>query len=156
SEILVISINHTKRCEPKTSGGCHPERALKTKSINIVVKKKTRSYYAAYQNELVRQMETSNTNNNDNNDNQTTAIETSHEFFSDVSYNFDEDKKIEHRRNEIMDLGPSSEFVLWHTDEDDYEQVLKEMFESIDKLIPEQRLIFGFIFFRNKSRWYCT
>ncbi|RIB11818.1 hypothetical protein C2G38_74684 [Gigaspora rosea] len=45
-------------------------------------------------------------------------------------------------RNEIMDLTPSSEFVLKYTDEDDYMQVLKETFESVDKLFPESAIEF--------------
>ena len=45
-------------------------------------------------------------------------------------------------KNEIMDLTPSSEFVLRYTDEDDYMQVLKETFESVDKLFPESAIKF--------------
>ncbi|CAG8753932.1 3711_t:CDS:10, partial [Racocetra persica] len=45
-------------------------------------------------------------------------------------------------RNEIMDLTPSSEFVLRYTDEDDYMQVLEETFESVDKLFPESAIKF--------------
>ncbi|GBB92212.1 hypothetical protein RclHR1_19840002 [Rhizophagus clarus] len=45
-------------------------------------------------------------------------------------------------RNEIMDLTPSSEFVLRCTDEDDYMQVLKEIFEPVDKLFPEVAIEF--------------
>jgi len=45
-------------------------------------------------------------------------------------------------KNEIMDLTPSSEFVLRYTDEDDYMQVLKETFESVDELFPESAIKF--------------
>jgi hypothetical protein len=45
-------------------------------------------------------------------------------------------------RNEIIDLTPSSEFVLRYTDEDDYMQVLKETFEPVDKLFPESAIKF--------------
>ena len=45
-------------------------------------------------------------------------------------------------KNEIMDLTPSSEFVLRYTDEDYYMQVLKETFESVDKLFPESAIEF--------------
>ncbi|CAG8703178.1 2761_t:CDS:2, partial [Dentiscutata heterogama] len=45
-------------------------------------------------------------------------------------------------RNEIMDLTPSSEFVLRYTDEDDYMQVLKEIFEPVDKLFSESAIEF--------------
>ncbi|UZO05956.1 uncharacterized protein OCT59_026293 [Rhizophagus irregularis] len=45
-------------------------------------------------------------------------------------------------RNEIMDLTPSSEFVLRYTNEDDYMQVLKEIFEPVDKLFPESAIEF--------------
>ncbi|CAG8713082.1 9986_t:CDS:10 [Cetraspora pellucida] len=45
-------------------------------------------------------------------------------------------------RNEIMDLTPSSEFVLRYTDENDYMQVLKEIFESVDKLFLESVIEF--------------
>ncbi|CAG8590035.1 4305_t:CDS:10, partial [Dentiscutata heterogama] len=45
-------------------------------------------------------------------------------------------------RNEIMDLTPSSEFVLRYTDEDDYMQVLKEIFEPVEKLFPESAIKF--------------
>ncbi|CAG8651113.1 1013_t:CDS:2, partial [Ambispora gerdemannii] len=45
-------------------------------------------------------------------------------------------------RNEIMDLTPSSEFVLRYTDEDDYMQVLKEIFEPVEKLFPESAIEF--------------
>jgi len=41
-----------------------------------------------------------------------------------------------------MDLTPSSEFVLRYTDEDDYMQVLKETFESVDELFPESAIKF--------------
>ena len=44
--------------------------------------------------------------------------------------------------NEIMDLTPSSEFVLRYTDEDYYMQVLKETFESVDELFPESAIKF--------------
>ncbi|CAH1756945.1 11938_t:CDS:2 [Entrophospora sp. SA101] len=43
------------------------------------------------------------------------------------------------KRNEIMELTPSSEFVLKYTDEDDYMQVLKEIFKPVDKLFPEKQ-----------------
>ena len=45
-------------------------------------------------------------------------------------------------KNEIMDLTPSSEFVLRYTDEDYYMQVLKETFESVDELFPESAIKF--------------
>ncbi|CAG8590392.1 1148_t:CDS:10 [Diversispora eburnea] len=45
-------------------------------------------------------------------------------------------------KNEIMDLTPSSEFVLRYTDEDDYMQVLRETFESVDELFPESAIKF--------------
>ncbi|CAG8478947.1 17359_t:CDS:2, partial [Funneliformis caledonium] len=48
----------------------------------------------------------------------------------------------EFTRNEIMDLTPSSEFVLRYTDEDDYIQVLKETFEPVDELFPERAFEF--------------
>ena len=54
-------------------------------------------------------------------------------------------------KNEIMDLTPSSEFVLRYTDEDDYMQVLKETFESVDKLFPESAIKFLNEFFQR----YC-
>ncbi|CAG8642059.1 2173_t:CDS:2, partial [Acaulospora morrowiae] len=56
--------------------------------------------------------------------------------------------------NEIMDLSPTSEFVIMYTDEDDYNHVLKEMFEPIDKLIPEQAINFLDIFFSERSHDY--
>ncbi|CAJ0823000.1 14000_t:CDS:10 [Entrophospora sp. SA101] len=46
------------------------------------------------------------------------------------------------KRNEIMELTPSSEFVLKYTDEDDYMQVLKEIFKPVDKLFPESVIEF--------------
>ncbi|CAG8554730.1 10127_t:CDS:10 [Ambispora leptoticha] len=48
----------------------------------------------------------------------------------------------DHSQNEIMDLTPSSAFVLRYTDEDDYMQVLKETFESVDELFPESTIKF--------------
>ena len=59
-------------------------------------------------------------------------------------------------RNEIMDLTPSSEFVLRYTDEDDYMQVLKEIFEPVDKLFPESAIEFLEEFFSEVSILFCT
>ncbi len=53
-----------------------------------------------------------------------------------------------------MDLTPSSEFVLRYTDEDDYMQVLKEIFEPVEKLFPESaRLFHGRYQFSNVPKW---
>lgn len=59
-------------------------------------------------------------------------------------------------RNEIMDLTPSSEFALRYTDEDDYMQVLKETFEPVDKLFPENAIEFLEEFFSEVSILFCT
>jgi hypothetical protein len=40
--------------------------------------------------------------------------------------------------NGIMDLSPTSEFVLLYTVEADYDKLIKEIFESIDKMFPEK------------------
>ncbi|CAG8742816.1 10906_t:CDS:2, partial [Racocetra fulgida] len=40
--------------------------------------------------------------------------------------------------NEIMDLRPSSEFVLMCTEEEHYVKFIADMFGSIDNLFPEQ------------------
>ncbi|CAI2189596.1 3506_t:CDS:10, partial [Funneliformis geosporum] len=53
----------------------------------------------------------------------------------------------------IMDLTPSSEFVLRYSDEDDYMQVLKETFEPVDKLFPESAIEFLDVFFSEQN---CT
>ncbi len=40
--------------------------------------------------------------------------------------------------NEIMDLSPTSEFVLLYTEETDYDKLIKEIFEPIDMIFPEE------------------
>jgi hypothetical protein len=48
---------------------------------------------------------------------------------------------------EIMDLRPSSEFVLMHTQERDYSELIKEVFYSIDELFPDEAFSFLTTFF---------
>jgi hypothetical protein len=46
-----------------------------------------------------------------------------------------------------MNLRPSSEYVLMYTKEQDYSELLKDVFDSIDKLFLEKALIqFKFMF----------
>ncbi|CAJ0922046.1 17927_t:CDS:2 [Entrophospora sp. SA101] len=59
-------------------------------------------------------------------------------FFKNIATN----PRNEFKRNENMELTPSSEFVLKYTDEDDYMQVLKEIFKPVDKLFPESVIEF--------------
>ncbi|CAG8719493.1 18731_t:CDS:2, partial [Racocetra fulgida] len=54
-------------------------------------------------------------------------------------------------QNEIMDLTPSLEFVLRYTDKDNYMQVLKETFESVDELFPESAIKFLDDFFSEEG-----
>ncbi|CAG8588881.1 209_t:CDS:2 [Ambispora gerdemannii] len=49
--------------------------------------------------------------------------------------------------NEIMDLRPSSEFVLMYTKEEHYSELLKDVFDPIDKLFPEKAFNFLMAFF---------
>jgi len=49
--------------------------------------------------------------------------------------------------NEIMDLTPMSEFILRWAEEADYITILKEMFEPVDVLFPENATKFLSDFF---------
>ncbi|CAI2184440.1 9833_t:CDS:2 [Funneliformis geosporum] len=58
--------------------------------------------------------------------------------------------------NGIMDLSPTSEFVLLYTEEVDYDKLIKENFESIDKMFPEKAHEFLTDFFSenlNEDQW---
>ncbi|PKY40911.1 hypothetical protein RhiirA4_25974 [Rhizophagus irregularis] len=58
--------------------------------------------------------------------------------------------------NGIMDLSPTSEFVLLYTEETDYDKLIKEVFESIDKIFPEKAHKFLTNFFSeklNEDQW---
>ncbi|CAI2177730.1 11452_t:CDS:10 [Funneliformis geosporum] len=52
--------------------------------------------------------------------------------------------------DDIMDLRPSSEFVLKFTDEADYSKLLKDVFDPIDQLFPEEAFEFLVEFFAEK------
>ncbi|CAG8626936.1 5252_t:CDS:10, partial [Funneliformis caledonium] len=66
------------------------------------------------------------------------------------------DTKNEMTSNEIMDLKPTSEFVMRYTKEVDHIQVLKEVFEPVDKLFPDKGFYFLSEFFSegcNYQKW---
>ncbi|CAB5362920.1 unnamed protein product [Rhizophagus irregularis] len=52
--------------------------------------------------------------------------------------------------NGIMDLSPTSEFVLLYTEETDNDKLIKEVFESIDNIFPEKAHEFLTNFFLEK------
>ncbi|CAG8634685.1 2990_t:CDS:10, partial [Ambispora leptoticha] len=59
--------------------------------------------------------------------------------------------------NGIMDLRPSSEFVLSYTDECDYNELLKRTFNPIDEIFPEAAFTFLLEFFSKSltcQHWY--